>query len=145
MTRTSSNAAVRIACLGFLTIGALASIAFLLFAVGMEGMRHSYPGPSEFDSYYWIPGLPAFLSVCWLVLAFARIPKKGVMIALGFSAVLSLWWVVLAAEEGPEFAGIAATFSALSFAALLLGRRLSFFEEGPNQSPQTTRAFGPRV
>ena len=109
--------AARIACVWFLVVGLLLSMSFLLFAIGMEGMRHSHPGPSQFDRYYWIPALPVGLSAYWLAAVFLRLSRKFTQALTLAAAALSLWWLALAYDEGAEVSVFAAVFVGLSFLA----------------------------
>lgn len=106
-------------------VGLLLSVSFLLFAIGMEGMRHSHPGPSQFDRYYWLPGLPVALSAYWLAAAFLHLSRKFTLILTLVAAALSLWWLVLAYDEGTDVSVFAAVFVCLSFLASWYAKALS--------------------
>jgi amino acid transporter len=107
----------RIVCVSFLWIGALLSVLHLVFAVGMEGMRHSRPGPDQFDSYYWVPVLHVVLSFFWLMSAVMSATKTVVVFLTCVASVLSVWWVSLMSSDDVEIAMVGAVFVALSFLA----------------------------
>jgi hypothetical protein len=107
----------RIACIVFLAVGLLMTVAMLVFAIGMEGMRHSRPGPSEFDSYYWSVVIPVILWGYWLASVFIR-PSKGIIVAAHvITCVLAVAWIVILFEEGADIAAVATALTAVSFLA----------------------------
>ena len=107
----------RIACIVFLAIGFVAMVALLVFAIGMEGMRHSRPGPSQFDSYYWSAAIPVILWAYWLASASIGISKRIIFAANVITGLLAIAWIVMLFEDGADVAAVAATLVAVSFLA----------------------------
>lgn len=116
----NTRAVYRPLCIGVLLVGAFASLAFLLFAIGMEGMRHSYP--SGFDAYYWIPGLPLILSTYLLVSAWIHIAKKSTIVVDSVFGIFALWWLVLMYDEGADIEFFCAGFIGILYLTALCAR-----------------------
>lgn len=80
-------------------------------------------------------------------LGYSNATKTGLAWGVGFAASVPFWFLVLGGVDSLLLASIfEAPFAFLSgFAAGYFLHRLTKQKKEPNQPPQTTRAFGPRV
>ena len=77
----------------FLVVSFLFSVVFMGFGVFMEGMRHSRPGPDQFDPYYLECSIPAVFFRIMLLVSLTRLPLLASIISSAFAVIAAVTWL----------------------------------------------------
>jgi|SRR6516164_7755563 len=85
---------------GLLALFCLLSFAFTVFGLGMDGMRHSRPGPTRFDPYYLESWAPCFLAALLLLTLFMRFSRAVGTIAFVIFLIAPVGWFLFEAHWG---------------------------------------------
>jgi hypothetical protein len=116
---SSHHIARRVAVL-LLVGGAVVSVGALLFSISMEGMRHSRPGPGQFDSYYWVAGLPVALSIAWLTNSLITTRRSHFVSMLVATTIVAALWLSILWQEDPWSLGCSIGFVGFSSVACIV-------------------------
>ena len=115
-TNAQLSTATRVVCVAFLSMVFVLSAVFMLFGIAMEGMRHSVPGPDQFDHYYFDCCIPAGFFGFMLLVSLRRLPSLVVIIGSAFAVIAALAWLAYGFRKDSS----PYTLSSISAATMLL-------------------------
>ena len=115
-TDAQLSTATRVVCIAFLSLVFFLSAVFMLFGIAMEGMRHSVPGPDQFDHYYFDCCIPAGFFGFMLLVSLRRLPSLAVIFGSAFVGIASLVWLAYGLHKDSSLY----TLSSISAVIMLL-------------------------